>query len=260
MIKSRSFSALCLFLLAAPAFAQDAAPTGKDVYALFCNACHGPRGQGSPLGKPLDSPQALAYSDDQLRAIIVDGRIDQGMAAFGGALSNAEIQGVVEYVRELQGRAAARMAKVQAAAPAAPVDRAKVAQGRELFEGKAGCVQCHSVDFRGGMIGPDLSNVARRLTPEQLRLAVEKPSAEILPAYAAKEIVTADGETLRGIVRNESDLSLQLLNEDGTIWRTHFKNTLKSAADVPHSMMPESFSKLSADEQSALLTFLETLK
>jgi putative heme-binding domain-containing protein len=257
--------ALCALCIAARgASAQEAeeqppALSGKAVYETFCLACHGPRGQGGPLGKSLLDAQAMSLSDGEMISLIELGRPDAGMASFMGALSKEEIAGAMAYIRELQGRSAQRTTRT-AQAPAAEASEI-AATGEALFNGKARCIECHSYNFMGGWHGPDLSEIARRMSREQLREALTNPSASIAEGYPSKVIVTGEGETILGRVRNESRTALQLLNEDGTLWTTYFKDTLKSAADAKESYMPaEAFTSLSEDEQDALLTFLETLR
>ena len=53
------------------------------------------------------------------------------------------------------------------------------AAGKAIFQGKGGCVNCHSVENRGGSLGPDLSDIGIKRTPESLRLAIVDPDAEI---------------------------------------------------------------------------------
>ncbi len=246
---------------ALPAAAQDDAKnySGADVYRLFCAICHGPKGQGSPLGKSLITPEAMAKSDDEIMATISQGQPDKGMMSFGGSLSVDEIRRTMELVRQLQGKAAARNPKQQATTAAATV-QAGAKLGEMLFRGKAGCMQCHSYYTEGGMIGPVLDKVAVRLTPEQLKEAVEAPSKTIADGFGAKDAVLPDGSSRRARFRNESTETVQLLNDRGDLWTTLIKKELKGLADAPASIMPESFAKLAPEEQSALIEFLQSLK
>jgi cbb3-type cytochrome oxidase cytochrome c subunit len=51
-------------------------------------------------------------------------------------------------------------------------------KGRELFLGK-GCNGCHKVDGVGGVNGPDLSRVGKRLRPEQIARKIINPRADM---------------------------------------------------------------------------------
>ena len=58
--------------------------------------------------------------------------------------------------------------------------------GKAIFEGKGGCVNCHSIENKGGSVGPDLTEIGIRRTPESLRLALVDPDAEIFEEYLSK--------------------------------------------------------------------------
>jgi mono/diheme cytochrome c family protein/rhodanese-related sulfurtransferase len=74
---------------------------GAAVYARRCFSCHGDarsRGEGISLA----NPQFLAMASDPfLRHAIVNGRPGTKMEAFAGQLTDAEIDGVVGYIRSL---------------------------------------------------------------------------------------------------------------------------------------------------------------
>ena len=236
---------------------------GKEVFNLFCIGCHAPRGQGSPLGKTLLDTQAVTMNDTALIKVITEGRPDKGMMAFGGALSEQEIINVTDYVRELQGRAPATTEPDKPAvtpstnAPSADM----VNTGEALFNGKAGCINCHSYYNAGGFVGPELDKLALRLTPEQIHQSLAEPSAVIVDGYAAKSATTPDGDTLTARFRKETDDTVQLLLDNGDLWRTYYKEDLESLEDIDHSVMPsEPFANLDESEQTALLAFLNSLK
>lgn len=236
--------------------------SGRKVYRQFCAVCHGPRGQGSPLGRPLNGGEALALTDEEIMDAVYNGSPDEGMMAFGPGLSDAEIERVTEYVRKLQGRASQRRARARTrsgGSSAAP--KVDVRQGEELFAGKAGCIECHSYYTRGGVIGPALDRLASRLSAEEIREAVASPAKTIMDGFSGKQIETKRGATLRGRWRYETADTIQLLNSEGTTWTTYFKKDLNSVAGIEGSLMPEGLlSKLSKDEQDALFAFLATLK
>src|SRR5262245_43569552 len=79
-------------------------------------------------------------------------------------------------------------------------------EGKRIFEGKGRCLTCHSIEKRGGSLGPDLSAVGLARTPQSLRLALTNPSAEIFDAYLALIVETTTGERIEGITLNEDDI------------------------------------------------------
>ncbi len=94
------FGALVL-AVAAPAHAQDSAA----LFKTKCAACHGADGKGdSPMAKKLGvrdlaSPDVQKQTDDELSAIIQKGK--NKMPAYGKSLNDAQVKGLVGYIREL---------------------------------------------------------------------------------------------------------------------------------------------------------------
>ena len=79
-----------------PAVAQDAAATFK----AKCAMCHGADGKGGKMGtRDFASAEVKAETDAQLTDIVTKGK--GKMPAYGGKLSDADIKGLVTYVRSL---------------------------------------------------------------------------------------------------------------------------------------------------------------
>jgi mono/diheme cytochrome c family protein len=102
---------MIISLLAAAPFAVRAADA-KANWANNCTQCHGPAGKGdTKMGKMLnaadltDPKKQASFTDAQAAAAIKDGIKENGktaMKAFGGKLSDDEIQALVAYVRTLK--------------------------------------------------------------------------------------------------------------------------------------------------------------
>jgi mono/diheme cytochrome c family protein len=89
------------FLLTAwtmPLVAQDAAA----IYKTKCAACHGPDGKGdTAMGKKLGvrdfaSPEVQKHSDDELAAIINDGK--NKMPSYKKSLKPEEVKALVAFI------------------------------------------------------------------------------------------------------------------------------------------------------------------
>ena len=260
-----AFICAIVLLLGAP-FASAQAPgrenlDGKKTYQMFCILCHGPRGQGSPLGKTLNEGTTVSLTDDQIMKVIAKGKPDKGMMAFDTGLTPTEIRSVMEYVRELQGKTAARRVNqdTQVSAPATPAG--DIRRGEAIFNGHARCIECHSYYNMGGTVGSKLDHFATFMTADEIFKAVMAPSADITDGFAGKKIVTNDGHTFIGRFRYETDETIQLLNADGSLWTTYFKEDLESVDDLDRSIMPEGLlDGLSTEDRDALFAFLQTLK
>ena len=81
--------------------------------------------------------------------------------------------------------------------------------GRTIFR-DIGCADCHRVAGEGGIAGPDLSGIAKRLTPGQLLESIVVPSKTIADEYAETLVATHDGRILSGRIDREDDRELVL--------------------------------------------------
>jgi cytochrome c6 len=81
---------------------------GSDVYKMRCAACHGANGAGQTMiGKnlklrSLTSPEVQNQSDEQLEAVVRQGKNKNKMPAFDRRLSKEQIAAVVKYIRLLK--------------------------------------------------------------------------------------------------------------------------------------------------------------
>jgi len=81
---------------------------GKSVYRFYCYQCHGYSGDARTLSSTYLDPKPrdfTAITEDtlsvgQMLAAVRDGRPDTAMVSFSSVLSDAEIQSVVEYIRQ----------------------------------------------------------------------------------------------------------------------------------------------------------------
>ena len=131
--------------------------------------------------------------------------------------------------------------------------------GKSIFEGKGRCLTCHSIDNRGGSLGPDLTEIGVMRTPDSLRESLLNPDAEIAKPYRTAVLTTKQGEHVEGIVLNEDDLSVQIRDTEGNP-RSFLKDNLKDLHREERSLMPPYAQRLSASELNDLVGYLETLR
>jgi len=212
---------------------------GKQPYEERCAGCHGLDGRGGGHGPGvvgLQHPRATSLPE--VRDIILHGLPDAGMPAF--PIPPAEAADIAAYVMRLK-----RPAATSAPGETAPGD---AAAGERFFNGRGNCLSCHMVRGRGGVLGPDLSAVGRRLRPAQIEQALRDPSAALPQSgggaragrgalvYRAVTVKLRDGRTLRGIAKNESPFDLQLLGTDGKLYllrRPQIAETLREKSLMP---------------------------
>lgn len=76
--------------------------SGERLFNISCASCHGVGGYGSPLAPALNNDLFLdTTSDVQMRQIIAMGVTDTIMPAWGGRLSDTQINTIIAYLRSL---------------------------------------------------------------------------------------------------------------------------------------------------------------
>src|SRR6266571_2086434 len=139
--------------------------TGRRLYAGRCGHCHGQNGEGG-RGATLNTGRFRhGGSGRELFLVIRDGIPNTEMpGAF--RLPDAEIWRMVAYVQQLSRHGASDPVTGDAAV------------GAIVYQ-KNGCGQCHSIDGKGGFLGPDLTDIGARRAVRHLRESVLDPDADI---------------------------------------------------------------------------------
>ena len=131
--------------------------------------------------------------------------------------------------------------------------------GKAIFEGKGGCVRCHSIHQRGGSLGPDLTEIGLQRSAASLRASILTPDAEIFREYLTVVVTTAGGDRVEGIALNEDDVSIQIRDAEGNP-KSFLKRNLKDVHREQRSLMPSYAGKLTAAEASELIQYLQGLR
>ncbi|MDB6175449.1 MAG: Cytochrome c [Chthoniobacteraceae bacterium] len=156
----------------------------------------------------------------------------------------------------LAGLADSVTAKLPAHIPAAPetdaafLGKGDPAAGRRLIFHPSGplCSACHSVEGRGGAVGPDLSDMSK-LTPTQLLESIREPSKEIAPAFTTFHLTLRDGREAYGIDLFQDDKSAVTLR-DATGATAKYKNSdIVTREPLPVSMMPPGLGALMTTQE-----------
>jgi PQQ-dependent dehydrogenase (methanol/ethanol family) len=195
---------------------------GKQAYEARCVGCHGSDGAGGAHGPGfVDIDQPRATSSRSLRELITHGIPDSGMPAF--AMRGSELDAIVAYVEALRSPAAEHPAPGDAIA------------GERFFNGPGRCSSCHVVRGRGGILGPDLSNLARQRRTPEIEHALSAPGAS--RPFRVVSLRMRDGFVLRGLAKYETAFDLGVQGLDGT-FHSVSKHDLASLTWEP-SLMPK---------------------
>jgi putative heme-binding domain-containing protein len=218
---------------------------GKQYFLGHCAFCHGPEGEGGRGVNLTTGQYRLGGSDRELFNTIRRGIPGSEMPGTG--LSQAEIWKIVAFVRRLGA---------QGAEEKATGDRAA---GRAVYEGKGACAQCHWIDGRGGVLGPDLSEIGMRRSLKFLGESLTDPDKQITEGYRTVSVLTRSGDRIRGIRLNEDEYTLQLRDMKETL-RSFRKAELKEVKREPASVMPAYRTALTASEIENLVAYLSSLR
>ena len=132
---------------------------------------------------------------------------------------------------------------------------------RVFFAPTSTCVQCHRVNGRGGIIGPDLSVIGRAARRDQIIRSIVNPSEEIAPQFQGWEVTSKSGEVFTGLQghwRSGGAASLILLDGRDKVVPAVQLGTFRA---LPHSLMPVGLAAaFSIEEFRDLAAYLEHLK
>jgi putative heme-binding domain-containing protein len=132
-------------------------------------------------------------------------------------------------------------------------------RGKDVFEGKGGCLSCHSANGRGAHAAPDLSSIGTARSADLLQRIISDPTAALVPINRPVRAVTSDGTVVNGRRLNEDTFTVQLADERGRLV-SFVKSDLREYTVLTTARMPSFKGKLTAAEVADLLSFLLTLK
>jgi putative heme-binding domain-containing protein len=219
-----------------------AAKAGEYEFRINCALCHGLGARGGGRGPDLTRAQKKhTHSDAEMFQVISNGIPGTAMPANGTngqgvGMTDEEIWQIITYIRS-----------VEVKAPAKPLGSA--AHGKELFFGDGNCSLCHTVEGKGGRLGPELTSVGGSRTREAIIDSVRNPSRrlawgltestkEFPQEYETITAVTADGKEIKGVALNEDSFSVQMMDANERIYLLE-KDKLRSFRKSRESMMPK---------------------
>lgn len=215
---------------------------GAALFQTACSGCHGPNGEGGRGSDLVNGRGVRRAGNETLFGYIQKGVPGTDMPGF--PFPDEQIWQLSAFVRSL-------------GAPAfdwkVPGD---VEAGRVVFEGKGGCINCHSIRGKGGHLGPDLSVIGHTRTVTQLKEAILEPSKRIAENYIPAEVVTNDGKRIKGSILNRNNYSVQMMDGKGELHLLPAAE-LREIVFQKDSWMPGNYAeRLSEDELRNMIAFL----
>ncbi len=134
-------------------------------------------------------------------------------------------------------------------------------RGHAVFAGKTGsCTSCHAMAYVGGKIGPDLSHIGKIRTPRDLLEAIVRPSASFVRSYEPSVVITDDGRSFQGVIRDETGDMLAIQTTATNVERVP-RDLIESIEPGRVSIMPQGYDRLlSPQELADLVAFLHRAK
>jgi putative heme-binding domain-containing protein len=237
----------------------EAIQQGREIYNQRCTVCHGFDGSAGEMGPALglEGRRYALGSPSEIFGAIKNGIPATGMPPTPD-MPDEEIWKVTAYIQALRGTA------IDAPAPG------NVALGEEIFWSKGECGKCHMVRGKGGIIGPELTNIADIRKTASIVDALTNPAYRVqgdggaIPRkleppnnYRAVRVTMPDGRVIRGVLKNEDSVSLQVLGVDDSRLHLLERAKVKDVAYEAASLMPRDYkSRLTAQEFQDLVAFL----
>jgi cytochrome c oxidase cbb3-type subunit 3 len=228
-----------------------AAKLGESQFRANCAFCHGLGARGGGRGPDLTRAQKRhGNADGDLFRTINEGvpgtaMPPNGATQQGVGMTEEEIWQVITYIRSVQAKAPAQI-------------MGNASHGKELFYGNAACSTCHMIQGKGGRLGPDLSTTGSARSTDYLVESVRNPSRrlaqgiseamkEFSQEYETVTVVTADGTKLQGVVLNEDNFTLQMMDTREELHLLQ-KDKLRSYEKIRGSLMPPYDQKMLSDK------------
>jgi putative heme-binding domain-containing protein len=112
------------------------------------------------------------------------------------------------------------------------------ARGEKIFE--TTCMGCHRAGTKGNDVGPNLATV-RAWSADQIMVNVLDPNREVSPQYVNYEVELKNGDSLGGVIAEETATSV----------------TLKRANNVQDTILRENIARISSSKMSLMPEGLE---
>jgi putative heme-binding domain-containing protein len=162
-----------------------------------------------------------------------------------------------QLITMINADAAKQNARVEELLPASK--EGDIRRGQIVFHSdKAACTLCHALGYRGGRLGPDLTNIGKIRDERELIEAIIFPSATFVRGYEPFNVKTKSGEEVSGIVKKDAADEVVLATGPETEQRI-LRGDIHSLQPGSASAMPPGYeAMLSKQELADLVAFLKS--
>lgn len=135
-----------------------------------------------------------------------------------------------------------------------------VDNGKIAFNTVGTCNKCHQVNGIGQEVGPNLSEIGKKLGKPALYEAILFPSAAISHGYENWLVLTDEGQIYTGLLVSESAQEIKIKDDKGII-RTIPVSEIEERKKQPASLMPSDLQRLMTTEELVdIVEYMTTLK
>jgi putative membrane-bound dehydrogenase-like protein len=138
--------------------------------------------------------------------------------------------------------------------------KGNASKGAEVFAKVGTCANCHVVNGAGKEVGPDLSEIGKKLSREALYESILFPSAGISHNYETYQLATRGGTAASGVLVSQTPAEVTLKGADAIV-RTFKKSEIEVLEKSNVSLMPADLLKaLTAQDVVDVVEYMLTLK
>ena len=129
-------------------------------------------------------------------------------------------------------------------------------RGKLVFE--QNCMVCHTLEGRGGKVGPELTGIGLKPKTESLHKILD-PNSSVEGTYRQWIVKTKSGDVIAGRIYSESRTSIELIDAAAKQYVLQ-RDDIDQLKATPKTLMPEGFEQLGQDKLADLLAYLQTSK
>jgi putative membrane-bound dehydrogenase-like protein len=138
--------------------------------------------------------------------------------------------------------------------------RGNPANGQKVFATTGTCATCHKVNGQGKEVGPDLSEIGKKLSREAVLESIVFPSAGIDHNYETWVLELKSGGVVQGILASQTAEAVALKGPDAIV-RTFKRDDIDRMTKSPISLMPADLAKsLTVRDLTDVVEYLLTLR
>ena len=130
-------------------------------------------------------------------------------------------------------------------------------RGRAVF--RRVCINCHKVGSNGADLGPDMTQVGKRLAGVKLVESIIDPNADVDAKYLSTLVVTDEGKSISGLLVSETPEQVVIF--DGKEEKVIPLASIDERVKLKQSSMPEGLAAtLSPNEFLDVIAYLKSLQ